>query len=320
MSPPLLFDPTDRRIFVAGHAGMVGSAIVRRLSREPCTILTAARQRVDLTRQSATEAWFHAARPDAVILAAARVGGIYANDSLPAAFIADNTAIALNVISAAHAAGVRKLLFLGSSCVYPRLAAQPMTEDQLLTGPLEPTNQWYAIAKIAGIKMCQAYRRQHGDDFVSVMPANLYGPNDNYHPEHSHVPAALIRRFHEARLAGAPQAVVWGSGRPRREFMAVDDLADACLFVLRHYSDEPAINVGTGSDLTIAEFAACVAEVVGYQGEIVFDPARPDGVPQKLLDVSRLAALGWRAPTSLRVGLAQAYRDFVANGARRPAA
>jgi GDP-L-fucose synthase len=218
----------------------------------------------------------------------------------------------LNVISSAHTSGVRKLVFLASSCVYPRLAPQPMTEDLLLTGPLEPTNQWYAIAKIAGIKMCEAYRRQYGDDFVSVMPSNLYGPNDNYHPEHSHVPAALLRRFHEAKVAQAPQVVVWGSGRPRREFMAVDDLADACVFVLKHYSDEHILNIGTGNDLTIKEFAACVADVVGYTGKIVFDPARPDGTPQKLLDVSRLAALGWRARTPLRDGLKLAYRDFVA--------
>ena len=253
-------------------------------------------------------------RPDAIFLAAGRVGGIHANNSLPAEFIVDNLAIALNVIRAAHAGKVQKLVFLGSSCIYPRLAPQPMTEDLLLSGPLEPTNEAYAIAKIAGIKICAAYRREYGDDFVSVMPSNLYGPGDNYHPEHGHVPAALIRRFHEAKLARAPQVKVWGTGAPRREFMAVDDLADACVFVMKHYSDAEMINIGTGKDITIKEFAACVADVVGYGGEIVFDPTRPDGVPQKLLDVSKLGKLGWRAKTLLRDGLRHAYRDFVASG------
>jgi GDP-L-fucose synthase len=314
MAPPLLFDPKGKRIFVAGHAGMVGSALVRRLGREGCTMLTAGRDRLDLTRQDATEAWIARSRPDAILLAAARVGGIAANSAFPAAFIVDNLAIALNVIRAAHAAKVGKLVFLGSSCIYPRLAPQPMSEDMLLSGPLEPTNEWYAVAKIAGIKLCQAYRREHGDDFVSVMPSNLYGPGDNYHPEHSHVPAALIRRFHEAKLLRAPQVTVWGSGAPRREFLAVDDLADGCVFVLKHYSAQEMINIGTGEDVTIAEFAACVADVVGYEGEIVFDRTRPDGMPQKLLDVSKLTRLGWQARTPLRDGLAQAYRAFVADG------
>jgi GDP-L-fucose synthase len=251
-----------------------------------------------------------------VFLAAAKVGGIHANDSYPADFISDNLAIALNVIRGAHRNGVRKLLFMGSSCIYPRLAPQPMTEDMLLSGPLEPTNQWYAIAKIAGIKLCQAYRRQHGADFVSVMPTNLYGPGDNYHPDDSHVPAALIRRFHEAKIAGLPSVTVWGTGRPRREFLAVDDLADACVFVMKHYSGDEFVNVGTGEDVTIAEFAQLVAEVVGYGGSLSFDASRPDGTPRKLLDVSKLSALGWRARTPLREGLKIAYADFVAGGGR----
>jgi GDP-L-fucose synthase len=317
MSPPLLFDLTDKRVFVAGHTGMVGSAIVRRLAAENCTLLTMSSKELDLTRQDETERWIEENRPDAVFLAAGLVGGIQANNSLPAEFLVENLAIALNVIRAAHAAKVRKLVFLGSSCIYPRLAPQPMTEDMLLSGPLEPTNEWYAIAKIAGIKMCAAHRRQYGDDFVSVMPSNLYGPGDNYHPEHGHVPAALIRRFHEAKLARAPQVIVWGTGAPRREFLAVDDLADACVFVIKYYSDADMINIGTGRDITIREFAACVADVVGYEGEIVFDHTRPDGMPQKLLDVSKLTKLGWRARTSLRDGLVHAYRDFVANGGTR---
>jgi GDP-L-fucose synthase len=245
-----------------------------------------------------------------VFLAAARVGGISANSSYPAAFIGDNLAIALNVIRAAHATGVKKLLFLGSSCIYPRLATQPITEEQLLAGPLEPTNEWYAVAKIAGIKLCEAYRRQYGADFISVMPTNLYGPGDNYHPEDSHVPAALIRRFHEAKISGAPSVAVWGTGTPRREFLAADDLADACVFVMKHYSGDGFLNVGTGEDVTIADFARLVAEVVEYPGKLVFDTARPDGTPRKLLDVSKLAALGWRAQTPLRDGLKAAYADF----------
>jgi GDP-L-fucose synthase len=250
-------------------------------------------------------------RPQAVFVAAATVGGIVANDTRPVDFLCDNLAIETNVIATAHRVGVGKLLFLSSSCAYPRLAPQPMTEDALLTGPLEPTNQWYAVAKIAGMKLVEAYRRQYGADFISVMPTNLYGPGDNYHPEHSHVPAALIRRFHEAKVKALPEVVVWGTGRPRREFLAVDDLADACVFLMKNYSGEQALNVGTGSDVSIAEFAGLVAEVVGYRGTIAFDPARPDGAPQKLLDVSRLTALGWRARTVLRDGLKDAYGDFL---------
>src|SRR5262249_39687761 len=277
MTPPLLFDLRGARVFVAGHRGLVGSAIVRRLAPEGCEILTTNRASVDLTRQVETERWLAKEKPDAVFLAAARVGGIYANSTFPGDFIAENLAIALNVIRGSHAAGVRKLLFLGSSCIYPKLAPQPMTEEMLLTGELEPTNEWYAIAKIAGIKLCQAYRRQHGPDFVSVMPTNLYGPGDNYHPENSHVPAALIRPFHEAKLADAPRVTVWGTGAPRREFLAADDLGDACVFVLKHYSGEGILNVGTGEDIAIADFAHLVAGVVGYRGKLVFDSSRPDG-------------------------------------------
>jgi GDP-L-fucose synthase len=312
----LLFDLRGKRIFVAGHRGMAGSAIVRRLKSEDCEILAVDRAHLDLRRQEDTERWLTVNRPDAIFLAAARVGGIHANNSYPADFIADNLAIALNVIRGAHAQGVKKLLFLGSSCIYPKLAPQPMTEEMLLTGALEPTNEWYAVAKIAGIKLCESYRRQFGADFISVMPTNLYGPGDNYHPEDSHVPAALIRRFHEGKVARAPEVMVWGTGKPRREFLSADDLADACVFVMKHYSGDGFLNVGTGEDIAIDDFAHLVADVVGYQGGIVFDTTRPDGPPRKLLDVSRLMSLGWRAKTSLREGLEVAYRDFLAGGAR----
>jgi GDP-L-fucose synthase len=312
-----LFDLTGKRVYVAGHAGMVGVALVRRLAVESCTILTVDRAKLDLTRQADTEQWISAAKPDAVILAAAKVGGIAFNDSSPVDFLSDNLAIALNVIRASYAAGVKKLLFLGSSCIYPKLAPQPMTEDMLLTGALEPTNQWYAVAKIAGIKLVEAFRQQYGADFISVMPTNLYGPGDNYHPEHSHVPAALIRRLHEAKIAGAPTVTVWGTGRPRREFLAVDDLADACVFVLKHYSGSKFLNVGTGQDITIAEFAQLVADVVGYRGCFLFDTSRPDGAPQKLLNVSELSRLGWRAKTPLPEGIAAAYADFLASAGQR---
>ncbi len=252
-----------------------------------------------------------AIKPDVVIIAAAKVGGISANNSLSADFLRDNLAIALNLITASHAAKVEKLLFLGSSCIYPRLAKQPISEDQLLTGPLESTNEWYAIAKIAGVKLCQAYRRQYGDDFISVMPTNLYGPGDNYHPEYSHVPAALIQRLHRARIDGSPQVTIWGTGTPRREFLFVEDLADACIFVLKNYSGDGHLNVGTGEDVSIAEFAALVADTVEYKGKFVYDTTRPDGTPRKLLDVSKLDALGWRAKTKLPQGLAMTYADFL---------
>ena len=310
----LPFDLTGRRIFVAGHRGMVGSALVRRLKGEHCQVLTADRRALDLTRQADTEEWLRHNRPDVVIVAAARVGGIAYNNAFPVDFLADNLAIELNLISGSFAIGVRKLLFLGSSCIYPRLAPQPMSEAVLLTGPLEPTNQWYAVAKIAGIKLVEAYRRQHGADFIALMPTNLYGPGDNYHPEYGHVPAALIRRFHEAKLAKTPSVTVWGTGQPRREFLAVDDLADACVFALKNYSDEHILNVGTGRDVTIADFARLVAGAVGYAGDIVFDTSRPDGAPRKLLDVSALTKLGWSARTELRDGIAVAYRDFLAAG------
>jgi len=317
MLPPVCFELSGARVFVAGHRGMVGAAIVRRLQREGVTLLLAERARLDLTDRASVNRFLAQEKPDAVFLAAAKVGGIHANNIYPADFIADNLAIALNVIGSAHTHGVKKLLFLGSSCIYPKLAPQPMTEEMLLGGPLEPTNQWYAVAKIAGIKLVEAYRRQHGADFVSVMPTNLYGPGDNYHPQDSHVPAALIRRFHEAKLARAPSVTVWGTGTPRREFLAVDDLADACVFVMKHYSGDDFVNVGTGEDITIADFARQVAEVVGYTGDLAFDASRPDGTPQKLLNVSRLAGLGWRAKTPLRAGLEVAYADFLAGGGRR---
>jgi GDP-L-fucose synthase len=312
-----LFTLAGKRVYVAGHGGMVGAALVRRLGSESCTILTVDHARLDLTRQVETEQWIGTVKPDVVILAAAKVGGIAFNDRYPVDFLSDNLAIGLNVIGASYAAGVKKLLFLGSSCIYPKLAPQPMDEDMLLTGPLEQTNQWYAVAKIAGIKLVEAFRRQYGADFISVMPTNLYGSGDNYHPEHSHVPAALIRRLHEAKLADAATVTVWGTGRARREFLAVDDLADACVFVLKHYSGSKFLNVGTGRDTTIAEFAQLVADVVGYHGRFVFDTARPDGAPQKLLNVSELTQLGWRAKTPLRDGIAAAYSDFLANGGRR---
>ena len=255
-------------------------------------------------------------RPDAIFLAAGLVGGIFANDTYPADFIANNIAIGLNIIRRAHVGGVKKLLALGSSCIYPKFATQPMAEEALLTGPLEPTNEWYAVAKIATIKLCEAYRKQYGRDFISVMPTNLYGPNDNYHPQNSHVPPALIRRFHEAKMADRPTASVWGTGKPRREFLAVDDMADASVFVMKHYSDTGFLNVGTGEDVTIAEFAQVVSDIVGYKGKIVYDTSRPDGSPQKLLDVSKIKNLGWLPKITLREGLSKAYADYLATGGR----
>ena len=305
------FELKGKRVYVAGHRGMVGSALVRRLKSEDVKILTVPRSEVDLRDQAAVNRWFAANRPQVVFHAGAKVGGIVANNTLRAEFIYDNLVIAANVIHAAHANGTEKLLFLGSSCIYPRLAEQPLREDSLLTGPLEPTNEPYAIAKIAGIKMIEAYRAQYGSDFISVMPTNLYGSGDNYHPEYSHVVAALIRRFHEAKVANAPSVTVWGTGTPRREFLFVDDMADACVHLMRHYSGADLINIGTGEDITIGEFARMVAKAVGYRGEIVFDPSKPDGTPRKLLDVGRLAALGWRASTGLEDGIARAYQAFL---------
>ena len=315
MNPPI-FTLTGKRVYVAGHKGTVGAAILRRLASEGCEIVTADRSVLDLTRREETHRWLQKMKPDAVFLPAARVGGIHANASFPVEFLADNLAIAVNVIGGAHAVEVKKLLFFGSSCIYPKQAPQPMTEDMLLSGPLEPTNECYAIAKISAIKLCAAYRHQFGADFISVMPTNIYGPGDNYHPEHSHVPAALIRRFHEAKTAGLSTVSVWGSGTPRREFLAVDDLADASVFVMKHYSDDGFINVGTGEDISISEFARLVAEVVGYRGQLVWDHSRPDGAPRKLLDISKLATLGWRAKIPLRAGLEAAYKDFLAGGGR----
>src|SRR6201991_3032080 len=293
------FELKGKTVFVAGHGGMVGAALVRRLAEENVELLTVKRSEVDLRDQGAVFGWFADKRPQVVFLAAAKVGGIVANNTLRGEFLYDNLIIATNVIHAAHRNGVEKLMFLGSSCIYPKLAAQPLREDSMLTGPLEPTNEPYAIAKIAGIKMAEAYRSQYGCDFVSVMPTNLYGPGDNYHPEHSHVVAALIRRFHEAKLSGAKSVVVWGTGTPRREFLYVDDMADACVHLMKTYTGADLINIGTGEDIAIAEFARVVADIVGYSGEISFDTSRPDGTPRKLLDVSRLTKFGWCATTSL---------------------
>lgn len=304
----------DSKIFVAGHRGMVGSAIVRRLQADGASkLLLRDRARLDLTDQAAVDAFFAAERPEYVFLAAARVGGIHANDAYPAEFLRDNLAIQTHVIHSAWKHSATKLCFLGSSCIYPKFAPQPLREEYLLTGPLEPTNQWYAIAKIAGIKMCQAYTRQYRFDAISLMPTNLYGPGDNFHPEHSHVLPAMIRRFHEAKQRGDRQVTIWGTGTPRREFLHVDDLADAALFLMRGYSGEQFLNVGTGTDLSIRELAGLVAGIVGYTGAIATDPGKPDGTPRKLLDVSRLEALGWRARIGLRDGIAQTYAWFVEN-------
>ena len=314
LDPP--FSLAGRRIWVAGHRGMVGSAVLRRLRDEDCEIVTAGREQVDLTRQAHVEDWMAAARPGVVIVAAAKVGGIYANATQPAEFIYDNLAIETNIVHAAHRAGVSKLLILGSSCIYPRQAPQPMAEETLLSGPLEPTNQWYAIAKIAGIKLCQAYRHQYGSDFICAMPTNLYGPGDDYDLVTSHVVPALIAKCHQAKRAGAPEVEIWGTGTPRREFLHVDDLADALVFLLMNYSGGQHVNVGSGTEVSIAELAALVARVVGYSGGFSYDRAKPDGAPRKLLDVGRLAALGWRATTPLAEGLAASYRWYLENVAQ----
>ncbi|MCW5717138.1 MAG: GDP-L-fucose synthase [Bauldia sp.] len=304
------FDLRGRRVYVAGHAGMVGSAIVRRLADEGCTTLIADRRELDLRDQAAVRAWMATARPDAVFLAAAKVGGILANDREPARFLYDNLVIETNLIEAAHASGVKKLLFLGSSCIYPKFADQPISEDALLTGPLEPTNQWYAIAKIAGLKLAEAYRRQYGADFISAMPTNLYGPNDNFDLETSHVLPALLRKFHEATERGDAAVTVWGSGTPRREFLHVDDCADALVFLMKHYSAPGHINVGSGSDVTIRELADIVADATGFTGRIELDRSKPDGTPRKLLSAQRLSALGWRPTITLRDGIASTYEWF----------
>ncbi|SMF58779.1 GDP-L-fucose synthase [Tistlia consotensis] len=311
--PEQLYDLRNKRVWVAGQSGMVGSAILRRLGREGCHLLRSSHAEVDLTSWEQTEAWMAAARPQAVFMAAAKVGGIHANDSYPADFLHQNLMIEANVVEAARRHGVEKLLFLGSSCIYPRLAPQPIPEDALLTGPLEPTNQWYAIAKIAGVMLCQAYRRQHGCDFISAMPTNLYGPGDNFDPLGSHVIPALMLKADRARREGAAFMEVWGSGRPRREFLHVDDLADAALRLMTHYSDESTINIGAGEDLSIRALAELVADVVGFEGELRFDASKPDGTPRKLLDIGRIRALGWSPTIPLAEGLAQTYEWFLQN-------
>jgi GDP-L-fucose synthase len=311
MADPL-YRLAGKRVYVAGHRGMVGSALVRRLGKIDCEVLTASRDDADLTRQDQVEAWFAAHSPDAVFVAAARVGGILANDTYPADFLYDNLMIEANIIHAAHRASVEKLMFLGSSCIYPKLADQPMREDALLTGPLEPTNEWYAIAKIAGIKLCQAYRKQHGADFISVMPTNLYGPGDNYNLETSHVLPALIRKVVEAREAGQDEIVMWGSGTPLREFMHADDLADALIFMMEHYSDAPHVNIGSGQEISIRGLAELVVALADFKGRIVQDETKPDGTPRKLMDSSVLHELGWTAGISLEDGVAGCIKDFEA--------
>ena len=313
-----MFSLGGKRVYVAGDRGMVGAALVRRLMREDCQVITAPRG-LDLREQAEVREWFASNRPEVVLVAAAKVGGIAANDAFPGTFLYDNLMIEANVIEAARIAGVAKLLFLGSSCIYPRLAAQPIGEDALLTGPLEPTNEWYAIAKIAGIKLCQAYRRQFGCDFISAMPTNLYGPGDNYDLASSHVLPALLRKVHEVKLAGAPSITLWGTGTPLREFLHVDDLADACIFLLQRYSDEGHVNVGSGHDLSIRDLASLVCRVVGFEGKIEHDLTKPDGTPRKLMDSGRLAAMGWQSGISLEQGIAGVYRSFAAGeeGARR---
>ncbi|MCC6914787.1 MAG: GDP-L-fucose synthase [Rhodospirillaceae bacterium] len=304
-----------KRVWVAGHRGMVGSALVRRLGGEGCELLTVTRRELDLTRQVEVETWMRETKPQAVFLAAAVVGGIVANDTRPAEFLTDNLQIQTNIIATAHQIGVEKLLFLGSTCIYPRLAPQPMNEDALLTGPLEPTNQWYAIAKIAGIKQCQAYRREYGRDFISCMPTNLYGPEDNFDLTSSHVLPALMAKAHDAKITGKPSLTLWGTGTPRREFLHVDDLADACVFLMKTYSDEQLVNIGVGSDVTIRELAELIADVVGFKGTFTFDSTKPDGTPRKLVDVGRIDALGWKAKTGLREGIASAYEWYKQNAA-----
>ena len=308
------YDLAGKRVYVAGHRGMVGSALVRRLAREGCDVLTATRAELDLTRQADVEAWMEREKPDAVFLAAAKVGGILANDSFPADFLYDNLILEANIIHAAHTVGVEKLLFLGSSCIYPKFADQPIVEEALLTGALEPTNEWYAIAKIAGIKLCQAYRRQHGRDFISAMPTNLYGPGDNFDLASSHVMPALIRKAHEAKVGRKPEITVWGTGTPRREFLHVDDCADACVHLMKTYSDDGHINVGSGEDITILDLTRLVCRIVGYDGAIVHDLTKPDGTPRKLMSADKLRALGWTPTIGLEDGVADAYRAFLDSG------
>jgi GDP-L-fucose synthase len=312
------FDLSGRRVWVAGHRGMAGSAIVRRLERESCEIVKVGRSELDLLSQAAVNDWLASAKIDAVFLAAATVGGILANSTRPAEFLYENLVIETNVIEAARRAGVKKLLFLGSSCIFPRHAEQPMREEALLTGPLEPTNEWYAIAKIAGIKLCQAYRRQYGCDFISLMPTNLFGPGDRYDAQGGHVVAALIMKIHAAKISNSPAVELWGTGTPRREFLFSGDLGDACVFAMKNYSGEIFLNAGTGHDMTILELAESIAKVVGWEGQFTFDRSKPDGMPRKVMDVSRMTALGWTAPTSFEDGMREAYNWYVENVASRP--
>ena len=301
----------ESAIYVAGHRGLVGAAVVRSLERQGYRkLLLRTHHELDLTEQAAVRQFFDRERPQAVIMAAARVGGIQANNTRPAEFIRDNLLIQDNVIDAAHRAGVAKFVFLGSSCIYPKLAPQPIKEDYLLTGPLEPTNEWYAVAKIAGLKMCQAYRRQYGFNAISLMPTNLYGPGDNFDLENSHVLPALIRRFHEAKLRGDATMTIWGTGTPRREFLHVDDLADAVVYLMKTYDEEPIVNIGWGEDVTIQELAEMIAAVSGFRGRLVFDSSKPDGTPRKLLDTSRLSSLGWKPKITLQQGIEQTYAWF----------
>jgi len=314
VAAPVIYPLAGKRIWVAGHRGMVGAALVRRLAREnPAEILTVTRSDVDLTRQEPVERWMAQARPDAVFVPAAKVGGILANDAYPADFLYDNLMIEANIIRTAHDVGVEKLLFLGSSCIYPKLAAQPITEDALLTGPLEPTNEWYAIAKIAGVKLCQAYRRQHERDFISAMPTNLYGPGDNFNLQTSHVIPALIRKAHAAKEAGAASMEMWGTGSPRREFLHVDDCADALVHLMKVYSGDGHVNVGSGSDVTIEDLTRRVMRAVGFDGDLTKDLSKPDGTPRKLMAADTIRNLGWRPTIELDAGLADAYRWFLAN-------
>jgi GDP-L-fucose synthase len=315
MAADRVFPLTGLKVYVAGHRGMVGGALVRRLARENCEILTAGRNDMDLRRQAPVEEWINRRKPDAVFVAAATVGGILANSTRPAEFIYDNLAITTNVIEASRRSGVRKLLFLGSSCIYPRHAPQPMKEEHLLTGPLEQTNEPYAVAKIAGLKLCAAYRRQYGCDFISAQPTNLYGPGDNYDLKNSHVIAALLAKIHRAKETGAKSVEIWGTGTPRREFLHVDDLADALVFLMERYSGESHVNVGWGRDLSITELAETIAEVVGFKGDFVYATDKPDGTPRKLLDVSRLSAMGWNPRIELHDGLRDAYSSFLKNAA-----
>lgn len=311
----MAFELAGRRVFVAGGRGMVGSTIVRRLAREECKVLAPSRAELDLSDQHAVRAWMHDHRPDAVFMAAATVGGIVANQSRPVDFLYDNLVVQTNVIEAAHGAGVSKLMFLGSSCIYPKFAPQPIREDSLLTGPLEPTNAWYAVAKIAGIKLCQAYRQQYGVDYVSAMPTNLYGPGDNFDLTSSHVLPALIRKAHEAKLNGDQTLMIWGTGTPLREFLHVDDCADALVFLMKNWSEDEHINVGYGEDLTILALARLTAEVVGFEGEIVTDATKPDGTPRKLMSADKLRALGWKPTIPLREGIERTYRWYLENRA-----